>query len=201
MTALNRIWRPALCVVAAVILGGCVNLDPKPDRVQLFTLGPVGQAPAIPADDARRIFIARPNLPEFLESKYLHFRNDDGRLQRLSDARWAEPIEDSVARAIAELLARDGTLRPTGFYPWPEPTEPTAIVALSVHRMDATEDGLLFADISWRLKAPSGPPAAGRIRPEPIRWTPGDPASLVAAWNGALRQVAQRLASEVGESL
>ncbi len=174
-------------------LAGCVNLKPKADVVKLYALGP-GEFSPEAAKAGPPIYVARPDLPAYLDGKRLQYRHADGEVRSLRRARWAEPLQEGVARALAEFLIDSNGLPVSGFYPWPEPSGGELKLRVHLHQIGATAAGEIRMVANWELQNGRVLVASGLYQSEGIEWRPGDAESLVAGINLALSQLAAEVA-------
>ena len=67
-------------VVLTCTLTACVNLKPKADTTRTYLLGPVDVS-SKGESSLHDIYIARPNLPAYLEGNHMQYRNEQGELK------------------------------------------------------------------------------------------------------------------------
>jgi len=180
-----------------VTLSGCVNLSPTKTEMKLYALGPVEVSMADDAQgrDLRDLHIARPNLPVYLDGKRLQYRGIRGEIGELSGARWAEHLEEGVARSLAEYLIEEGATSATSFYPWPQRSRVGLTLRVYFNKLGAMKDGSIRMVASWDLQKGSVQQRSGVFESSDIKWEPGSADSLVAGLNTALREFADAIAT------
>ncbi|MEN8725001.1 MAG: PqiC family protein [Lentimonas sp.] len=183
----------ALYGALSITLGGCVNLKPKADPVKLYALGPVNSA-VDGRESGRPIYVARPHMPAYLDGKHLQYRSANGEVEALSHARWAEPLEEGVARCLAEYLIQPNGKNAIGFYPWPDRTKNGLDLYLQIFKLGVFENSEIRMTVSWELKSGSKTQQAGTFQSKGITWETGSAESLVAGINLALAQLAEEVA-------
>ena len=185
-------------VAAAIALSGCVNLEPPRDRVRDAALGPGGSlAGADGAAGGVPLFVGRPDLPEYVRSKHLVYRREDGTLARLGGVRWAEPMEEGVARAVAEFLMRRGGVAVAGYYPWPRAGSGDLVLTTRFFRLGADAEAVrLRAD--WTVRKNGAIVAEGRYSAEPVPWE-GGASRYIDGWNAVLDALAGEVAAALRE--
>lgn len=179
------------------LLTACINLDPEPDNTRRFALGPVAPAEVLTketAAEALTLYLMPPHLPTYLNRKELLYRSADGEVVALPAARWAEPLADGVARALAHYLGCQAHIAVAGYYPWPQPAGPHARLTLKFSRLDAAADGLFQIVAHWTLRLPDGSRRSGVIETDDVPWQIGAAEPLVTAHNQALKALAASLA-------
>jgi len=188
--------RRFLLLLFCLGLSGCVNLKPKPDTIQHFALGPV-QLADINAD-AIPLYVARPELPVYLDDRRLQYRDASGLVLSLADARWAETLEEGVARALSEYLAATQSVRVTGFYPWPPRSSfLSPVVRVRVLKFGVLATGEISMLAEWEVLEEAAVIAQGQYQSSDLFWDKATAISYVAGLNQAL----QNLSNEIVKSL
>ena len=195
----NRVFSSTispLLIGAALLLGACVNLKPKHDSTKLYILGSI--EPVVSSDfGAAAIYISRPYLPAYVAIQRLQYRKQNGELNTLSHARWGEPLEEGVARALAEQLISTASKSVSAFYPWPNRLKDSMDLQVRFYQLGALENGEVRVSAVWELKEGSIVHETGSFQSVGVEWTPGDAESYVAGINTALKQFAQELADSL----
>ncbi|MEO0510261.1 MAG: ABC-type transport auxiliary lipoprotein family protein [Verrucomicrobiota bacterium] len=188
-----------LIALGASLSTSCVNLEPSPDMTKLYTLGPVSSFEGSEdSGDKKRIYISRPNLPVYLSGSQLAYREADGELKALGSARWAEPIEEGLSRALAEFIAAEASdIDVYGYYPWVYPSRDIPKIKLHVYQLSAYIDGRVVLEARWEISSSDSESVSGLFRATDLGWSKGDASSLVAAWNEGIRQLAIAVSSEL----
>lgn len=90
---------------ALFTLTGCVNLEPTPDPTRYFNLTPMAVGNATSAKPTMAIVIQPVSVPDYLKRSNIVQRKDLGELTFSEFDRWAEPVENAIARVIAVNLS------------------------------------------------------------------------------------------------
>jgi uncharacterized lipoprotein YmbA len=176
-------------------LTACVNLKPKPDTVRLYVLGPLDTAVESGVLSGPAIYIARPDLPTYVDGTRLQYRRQGGELRSLSGARWAEPLQEGVSRALSEYLSSQHAIN--GYYPWPKLSSVTSQVRVRFSQFGATADGQIQLSAHWQIEGPEAVVREGVFAAADLKWQTDDAQSMVAGLNEAL----QALAADISNSL
>ena len=183
------------CLLA---LAACVNLKPVPSQTESFTLGPVDTTVTPEAlASGKPIYILRPQMPTYQDGSRLNYRSASGEVTSLPGARWAEPLAEGIARATSLYLAASNQASVEGYYPWPNTSREAARLSLNFQRFGATDSGEVKVVARWTLKKPGGKSQSGQFVSETLSWVPGQPETLVAAYNRALQALAESLKDEL----
>ncbi|MEM8866730.1 MAG: PqiC family protein [Verrucomicrobiota bacterium] len=184
--------------IMGCLLSGCVNLKPKPDLTQHFVLGPIlPEAPDTSLARGNGVYVARPQLPAYWETNRLVYRGEDGSLLEISNARWAEPQPQGIARAVAEYLNAGGGGRAYGFYPWQKPDQELPEVRVSFQRIEAYADGRFVLSASWQTKDGERVIGQGTFTSVERTWTVGDSASYIEALNRSIEALATEISQQI----
>jgi uncharacterized lipoprotein YmbA len=138
-------------------------------------------------------------MPGYLDRTQIVTRSGHDRVKLATFHRWAEPLENGIARILAdEIGARVPTDRVVMF-PWPGIVA-RAIqyqVVVAVDRFDGSLDGNVTLDARWRILGKNGDELAfGRSTITETVVGPGyDP--MVAAMSRTLVALGQELATEI----
>ena len=207
---MKRLWSLRVCALALgltlSLLAGCSNRPHGLTLLALPTDPPDAQVVA-PATTARgntpaaaNIVLRRVQIPEYLQSNHVRFRNSAETLSEWPDTRWAERLEVSLTRHLLQQL---GSLLPAGVLcdtHCPD-TARAASLQVNYQALDYLRHrGLLQAQVSWSLTPASGttlPARQGHFSlSEPVTTdSAAGQAAAMARLNARLvQQVAQGLA-------
>ena len=105
-------------LLLTLLLSACVNLEPVEDDLRVYARWDLLlSVPKRSFEDLGQVvYIARPDLPSYLTNNRMLIRAAD-EIQSLEGARWVEPLEEGVARALGEYLARAQAPFVAGYYP------------------------------------------------------------------------------------
>jgi uncharacterized lipoprotein YmbA len=91
---------------------GCSLPQAQPDLTRYYVLTAVAPTPGAPAEPAApRVFLRAVTVPDYLRGKILVVRLGQNEVRYVDDARWAEPLEPGIARALREDLAAHGNVQ------------------------------------------------------------------------------------------
>lgn len=187
---------PRLTLTLAVLLSGCVNLKPKPDRTQIFTLASnVGITTDL--EGQPEVYVTRVELPGFLQGTRIHYRSADGALESSAGARWAEALAEALPRAIAMHLQATGRAHVRAYYPWPNATHEVAKLAVQFERFSANAAGQVEIIAQWQILSADGRRTQGRYIASNLQWDGKDAATYVARLDAGLAGLAEAIAREL----
>lgn len=187
-----------VCSIILILgLTSCLGLKPRPDNTKLYALGLTNLAQSSPTISFEKGYVARPQLPVYMEGTGLKLISDDKEIVTVSNARWAESIDVGVARSMSHYIENlDSSLR-SDFYPWIRTAEVAFVLQLNFDHLIATSDGRIFISASWNYEHTAGVTKTGVFVNNTIEWSPGDVPSMIKGINTAL----SLLANEIVDSL
>ncbi|MGB0415493.1 MAG: PqiC family protein [Coraliomargarita sp.] len=191
--------RQVLCIaLLSFFLTACVNLDPVEDDLQMYALGSVSDRPEteFPEETENVVYIARPDLPAYLSNNRILIRSADGEIKHLGGIRWVEPLEEGVARALSEYISRANGQFVAGYYPWPRLDRKTPQVRVRFSELSFEDDGSIHVVAFWWESRDEEVLKGGVFEPNDIAWTPGEPATLVTAFNEILEALGNQIAAK-----
>jgi uncharacterized lipoprotein YmbA len=113
-------------------------------------------------------------------------------------SQWAEPLEKSIPRVLAENLARLTGTDQVSVYPWPTPMEIDLRVEVAVIQFEGDTDGEVSLVARWRLVWPNGSethPLQGSSYAESAAGRSTE--ALVAAMSRTLGSLSRDIASAI----
>jgi uncharacterized lipoprotein YmbA len=113
-------------------------------------------------------------------------------------ARWAEPLDQGVARAVAENLNRRSGITAVGFSPGAPPGRHSYDVQIRLERFEGTDSGEVVLAARWEVLTADGSSVASR-RTQIRRngWTPGDHPGLVKLLSDAVAEMSGQIARAI----
>lgn len=178
-------------------LTSCIGLKPKPDKTKTYALGLSESVQSSSAPSTARGYIARPQLPVYMEGSRLKLISGDREIVNLPGARWAESMDEGVARAMSYYIETlSGGLK-SDFYPWIRTNDAAFTLKLNFHYLIATSDGRILIAANWKYEHTAGEAKTGVFANNTLEWSPGDAQSMVEGINAALKL----LATEIVNSL
>ncbi len=185
-----------LTLTLAVLLNGCVNLKPKPDRTQIFALAADVLA-AVDLEGKPEVYVTRVELPGFLEGTRIRFRAANGELDSFAGARWAEAPSESLPRAIAMHLQGTDRANVRAYYPWSNTSRDAAKVSVQFERFSANAKGQVEVIAQWQIEPANGSVKQGRYIAPDLQWNGEDVAAYVTQLNTGIAGLAEAIAREL----
>jgi hypothetical protein len=147
----------AAALVVTALLPGCGSFDPKPDPTRFFTLSPLLQpeldGAKTPGAVSNVSFGVGPvTLPGYLDREEIVVRIAQNRLRLLEYDRWAEPLEENIARVISQNIAHFVRAERIHGYPWPVDRRPVYQVEIDVLRFEADAEHQAQLSTRWLVR-------------------------------------------------
>jgi uncharacterized protein len=195
-----------LALIASVGLSSCAVSDPT----QFYALSRAAAPPASTASasvamsrvDATRIVgigVGPVTVPGYLDRTQIVMRTGTDQVQISTFHRWAEPLEDAIARVLAEEIAARVPTERVVVFPWRGLVARTIQyqVVVAVLRFDGRPGRDVTLDARWRILARDGQELALRRSTvvQDVESAGYEP--VVAALGRALGTLGQEIATEI----
>lgn len=144
--------RGGLFLFFAIYAFGC-GTTPKSHFYLLDSLDyPQKGEQSPPADDGRPyVGIKEIRISEYLNQSKILIRKNNSELHYAELHRWAEPLENGVARVLAaniSILLNTGRV---SVYPWRSSETPDWVVRITINRLDTSSNSVLNMVAHWRI--------------------------------------------------
>jgi uncharacterized lipoprotein YmbA len=184
-----------IALAAGLALSGCTLLAPAPDPSRFFVLAALGAPAATGAPLALGVGPVR--LPGYLAVPEVQVRASDTEVRRSEIDRWAEPLDEGIARVLAQNLSTALGTKEVVLFPWFPEQRPAVQVALSVRRFELEPDGSGLVEGLYEVTdLASGRRAIREVRYRRPASGP-DTAASIAALSQGLADLAAEIAGEV----
>lgn len=190
-------------LACALLLAGCARTQ-QASYYQLSPLETAGNGPIVGGAGEMVLGIGPVLLPEYLDRPQFVTRLTANRLQLADSQRWAEPLNENIARVLGENLSALLGVERILLYPWPVSKAADYQLLVEVLHFENESDGAARLVARWSVKGKEG----GIVLPERrsshlVPATSRDQEGMVGALNEALgifcREIAQALAPELGK--
>jgi uncharacterized lipoprotein YmbA len=139
------------CLAAALglVLVGCLGASPtrEPRMFVLDAIEPEARAPKLDVS----IGVGPVSIPKRLDRPQILTRTADHEVRLAKFDQWAEPLDQSFARAVAENLARSLPTDRVAVYPWNRSADIDWKVEIDVSHFERDADGSVTLAVRWRL--------------------------------------------------
>jgi uncharacterized lipoprotein YmbA len=166
-----------LAVAAGLLLAGCATKEPLPSFYLLTR--PIGSGGSPVRSGQPSVYVRRVEVPPYLARTNLASRGAGNQINYSPSARWAAPLDQGIAGAVADNLNRLG-VSAVGFQPTIQPPPHRYEVALRIARFEGNPDGEVILSAQWQVTS-AGNSSPGISRVSNIRrtgWQPRDYATL-----------------------
>ncbi|HET6779488.1 MAG TPA: PqiC family protein [Gemmatimonadales bacterium] len=200
--------RPMLLGLACICITGCVRVGQQQEQPwRLVTLSPLSEpeaeqaaARSSPELAGLAIGVGPVHLPGYLDQDQLVTRITQHRITLSENDRWAEPLDDNMAHAVAHdlslLLQADGITVHT----WPGQQQPAYQVEIDVLSFETDTAGTAHLAARWLLREVTSRETIAERETRLIASGAGSSTEQsVASLSKALGEFSVRLADAVGE--
>jgi len=183
----------APCGVALLVLSGCLGSPPT----HLYLVPPlISPDPAPPAAAGQRdltLGVGPVTVPPYLDRPQLVTRTSRAKLVLADLDQWAAPLQDTIARVLAENLSLLIPTERVVLAPWSRTLDPEYQVTVDVLQFDRGPGGEVVLAARWSLLDRDGKELA--LRTSRLRQAAGgaDYEAMVTAMGRTLEALAQEM--------
>ncbi len=203
-TVLRTRLAPLLALATLLVFSAGCQIIPEPaaDPTRFFVLTVPDRAPAAVPEGSLRLGLRAIELPAYLKSRSLVVRNGRNEIAYQDYARWAEPLDDGIARVLRARLVASPAVARVYSHPFPFDRARDYDIGVSVIRCEGTRgpdgDVARFAAVVEIVESATGNVLSRRaiIVPD-LPWDGSDPAALVEALSTAVGRLADDLVARL----
>jgi len=149
---MNRLSFRLILGLWMIVLSGCASTPPT----RFFVLSSISGFDRMGSgmgEHCLAISIGPVKIPEYLDQREIVTRITQNEVRVDEFAKWAEPLENNIARALAENLSSLLCLRSIVIFPWGRQTPIDYRIDVHVIQMDGVLGENAFLDVSWSIAA------------------------------------------------
>lgn len=177
--------RLALAAVPLALAGCTLLPEPRPDPTRFYVLAADASAAAVPRGSP--VQLRAVEVAGYLRNRPMVVRRGESEIEFREHARWAEPLEQGVARVLSSgLRARGVNVSPAGAV--------APVLAVRVLACEGSSDGAVIFRAAWELTGGASP-AAGEFVASGLRWDVKSEGSLAAQLGAAVLSLAEEVAA------
>jgi uncharacterized lipoprotein YmbA len=120
-------------------------------------------------------------------------------VQYSETARWAEPLDQGISRAVANALNQNSGFRAYSFSPVAPPPAHDYDVRIRIERFEGNDNGEVTLQARWEVTTTDSSEAIARRRVLLRRsgWQPGDHAGLVRFLSQEISEMSRQIARSI----
>jgi uncharacterized lipoprotein YmbA len=191
----NRLVVPLVVVPLVVVLLGAVATGCSVRLPQTYVLSATSAAASPRSGPV--VGVGPVTLPAYLDQRSIVVREASGEVRLSRVHQWAEPLQDGVARVIAENLALMIPTDAVVVFPWRSPRTVAFRVTMDILDFDGPLGGPVGLNAQWRLLDGNGKELV--LRAVTLDEPAAEPtyAALVASQNRLLTAVSRDIAAAI----
>lgn len=145
------------------------------------------------------VFVRRVDVPAYLATGRLVTMKGGIQVVYATTARWAEPLDQGVARAVAGSLSRNSRIRASGFSPGAPIAERKYDVWIRLERFEGIDHGEVILRGHWAISTEdsSAPIASRTFDIRRNGWRPGDYPGMVRLLSEAIAEMSREIARSI----
>jgi uncharacterized lipoprotein YmbA len=178
-------------LVLFFFLAACAAKESLPQFYLLTPPGPGGRSHGGPS-----VYVQRVAVPAYLARNSLVTVRAGNQVDYAASARWAEPLDQGIARMVAEDLNRVARVQATSFTPAAPPGDYTYSVEIQLQRFEGTDTGQVVLAARYEVFPANGtePIASRSFEMRRTGWQPGDYAGLARLLSEELMALSRAIA-------
>jgi len=145
------------------------------------------------------VYVSRVVVPTYLAKTSLVTMRGGIEVQYSVAARWAEPLDQGISRAVAEALSQFSGLRAYSFSPVVPPPAHDYNIHIRIERFQGNDNGEVTLQARWEVTTAdsSEPIASGKVNLQRHGWQPGDYAGLVRLLTAEINEMSRQIARSI----
>jgi uncharacterized protein len=145
------------------------------------------------------VYVSRVEIPAYLAKTSLVTMKGGIEVQYSVAARWAEPLDQGISRAVADALSQYSGLRASSFSPAVPPPGHDYNVHIRIQRFQGDDNGQVTLQGRWEVTATDSSEAiaSGKVNLQRNGWQPGDYAGLVRLLTAEINEMSRRIARSI----
>ncbi len=199
----NWIW----AATAGLALSGCSVLSPVKDSTEYFLIDTADYQPVTveAVEDPKTVGLGRVRVARYLESPGITVRERGHAVNYSSRNRWAEPLEASIGRVLAEALSAESVVArvvETSFRGGFAPDYDLDVLVSRAEGVREENGASAVFRATWVLRsgADGEMVASGSVREDELLWDGQNFAQLAESLSAGVAELARQVAEAVGGS-
>jgi uncharacterized lipoprotein YmbA len=187
----SQIFRRYILLFGGILFVSCATKEPENRFFVLTQPGDTGMRHA----KGISVFVRRIEVAPYLARTNLVEMRGGNQPVYAPTARWAEPLDQGVARAVADSLRRSFGFQAYGFSPGGPPPEHSYDVTIRLERFEGNDNGDVVLVARWGISG-SGSAASDTSHTSEIHrtgWQPGDYTSLARLLSEEVDELGRRI--------
>jgi len=167
----------------------------KEPLTSFYVLGQPQKNRSVPGGGTS-VYVSRVEVPDYLSRTSLVTMRGGIEVQYAAAARWAEPLDRGIARAVAGALSQYSGLRAYGFSPTIPPPNHDYNVHIRIERFEGNDNGQVTLQARWDVTPADSSEASarGKVNLQHNGWQPGDYAGLVRLLTAEIDEMSRQIA-------
>jgi uncharacterized lipoprotein YmbA len=183
----------AISLVAFLL--GCAAKEPS---TSFYVLGQRQRTRTARGGDTA-VYVSRVEVPAYLAKTSLVTMKSGIEVQYSATARWAEPLDQGISRAVADALSQYRGLRAYSFSPVIPPPNHDYNIHIRIERFEGNDNGEVALQGHWEVTTADSSEAiaSGKLNLRRNGWQPGDYAGLVRLLSAEINEMSRQIAHSI----
>jgi uncharacterized protein len=188
-------FRTFAVAFAGIFFFGCAAKEPL---TSFYVLGQPQKTRSV-RGGGTGVFVRRVEVPTYLAKTGLVTMKGGIQVQYSVDARWAEPLDQGISRAVADALSQNSGLRAYSFSPGAPPPPHNYDVWIRIEKFEGNDNGEVTLQARWEVTTTDSSEAIAsrKVFLKRNGWQPGDYAGLVRFLSQEISEMSRQIARSI----
>jgi uncharacterized lipoprotein YmbA len=174
---------------------GCAAQEPL---TSFYVLGEPQRTGSIRGGGAA-VYVNRVEVPAYLAKTSLVTMKGGIEVDYSATARWAEPLDQGISRAVADELSHNSGLRAYSFSPAALPPPHSYDIRVRIERFEGSDNGEVTLQARWEVTTTDSSEAIAsrKVSLQRSGWQPGDYPGLVRLLSDEIGEMSRQIAHSI----
>ena len=188
-------FRTFAVALGVTLFFGCAATEPL---TSFYVLGQPQKTRSVRGGGAA-VFVRRVEVPTYLAQTSLVTMKGGIEVQYAATARWAEPLDQGISRAVAGALNQNSGLRAYSFSPVAPPPPHNFDVRIRIEKFEGDDNGEVTLQARWEVTTTDSSEAiaSSKVFLRRSGWQPGDYAGLVRFLSQEISEMSRQIARSI----
>jgi uncharacterized lipoprotein YmbA len=145
------------------------------------------------------VYVNRVEVPAYLAQTGLVTMTGGIEVRYSVSARWAEPLDRGISRAVADALSQTSGLRAYSFSPGAPPPPHAYDIRIRIERFEGNDNGEVSLQARWEVTTTDSSQivASRKVNLRRSDWQPGDYAGLVRLLSAEINEMSRQIGRSI----
>jgi uncharacterized protein len=192
---IHYLFRTFAAISTAAFFLGCAAKEPL---TSFYVLGRPKKIRSAPGGGTA-VYVNRVEVPAYLARTSLVTMKSGVEVEYSQSARWAEPLDQGISRAVADALNQNSGFRAYSFSPSGPPPPHSYDVRVRIERFEGNDNGKVTLQARWEVTSADSSEAIAthKVNLQRNGWHPGDYGGLVRLLTDEISEMSRQIARSI----